>query len=387
MGGEFTGGEERPVQLPQEFSSILCVADNNVTGALDQCLTDLALPEVFVQRAKQMSLADKSGLFGLRPVSGLEEARAMIYRIYVPSKFETGIMQRIAEATDLRIGGRGSIFAQHADFHRGAPLSFDTEKLERLCGTTEKLPQEQHTLLSCVVPRGQAASLAEAVLELGVCVPVVFYGEGMGLRDKLGLLRITIPKEKEVIWFIVPNSDADLVEKTLIPRARLDIPGRGFLYKLSVYAPVVNLRIRHSKRTHAATMEQVIAALDEVRGSSDWRRLESRKHGSGGMQDKTAGSRGLFFIGDEEDVEIFRLTAMESGARGATFNTLEMRSYQSRSHEEAMKSHSRSLCDIIVSREVEERILENTGKTGLFDEKKSCVLKTFTVEMPSAIRR
>jgi len=371
--------------MGNEFSSILCVADNNITGALDQCLTDLALPEVFIQRAKQMCLTDKHGLFDLSPQSRLEEARALIYRIQVPSEFERGIMQRIAEATDLKLGGRGSILAQHVVYQRGEPLFFDTEKLERLCGRTEKSPNEEHALISCIVPRGQAAALAEAVLELGICVPVVFFGEGMGLRDKLGLFRITIPKEKEVIWFIVPHSDADLVEKTLIPRARLDIPGRGFLYKLSVYAPVLNLRIRIGKRSHAATMEQVIAALDEVRGSSDWRRIGSHKHGGG--QEKPSGKKGLFFIGDEEEVEIFRLLAMENGARGATFNTLEMRTYRSHTHEEAMKSHSRSLCDIIVTEDVEKKILENIGKTGLFDKGKSCLLKSFPIEMPTAIRR
>jgi hypothetical protein len=373
--------------MGDKFSSVLCIADNNITGALDQCLKDLALPEVFIQRAKQMCLSEQHGLFGLRPVSRLEEARALIYRIIIPTEFEKGIMQRIAEVTDLKMGGRGCIFAQHATYQRGASTSFDTEKLEKLCGKTENIPHEEHTLLSCIVPRGQAGVLAEAVLELGVCVPVVFFGEGMGLRDKLGLLRITIPREKEVIWFIVPHSDADLVEKTIIPRARLDIPGRGFLYKFSVYAPVVNLRVRLGKRSHAATMEQVIAALDEVRGSSDWRRLGSRKHGVSGGQEKSGGMKGLFFIGEEEEVDIFRLMAMQNGARGATLNSLEMRSFRGDTHEEAMRSHSRSLCDIIVTPEVENRIMENIGQTGLFDEGKTCVLKTFNIEMPMSIRR
>jgi hypothetical protein len=78
---------------------------------------------------------------------------------------------------------------------------------------------------------------------------------------------------------------------------------------------------------------------------------------------------------------------MENGARGATLNSLEMRSFRGDTHEEAMKSHSRSLCDIIVSLEVEKRIMENIGQTGLFDEGKSCVLKSFNIEMPTAIRR
>jgi len=372
--------------MGNDLSSILCVADNNITGALDQCLKDLALPEVFIQRAKQMCLADHHGLFGLRPVTSLEEARAMIYRIQVPSVYEMGIMQRIAEATDLKMGGRGCIFAQHVAYQRGDPLAFDTEKLETLLKKTDKLPHEEHTLINCIVPRGMAAALAEAVLELGVCVPIVFFGEGMGLRDKLGLLRITIPREKEVIWFIVPHSDADLVEKTLIPRARLDIPGKGFLYKFPVYAPVVNLRVRLGKRSHAATMEQVIAALDEVRGSSDWRRIGSRKTTAQSGKDKSGGMRGLFFIGEEEEVETFRLLAMENGARGATLYPLEMRSYGGHTRVEDMKSHSRSLCDIIVSQEVEKRILESIGKTGLFDEGRSCVLKNFATEMPISRR-
>ena len=285
------------------------------------------------------------------------------------------------------MGGRGCVLTQHIGYHRGTPLSFNTEILEKLCGNSEKHLHEEHSLLSCIVPRGSADSLAKAMLELGICVPVIFFGTGVGIRDKLGLMRITVPVEKEIIWFTVPHSDADLVEKTLIPLARLDVPGMGFLYKSFVHAPVVNLRVRHGKRIHAATMEQVIAALDEVQGSSDWRRLGAKKHGSRGGDGKTGRFRGLFFIGEEEETETFRRTAMESGARGATLNSLEMRSYSGLPHEQAMESNSRSLCDVIVTREVEEKILENTSKTGLFEDGKTCVLKAFDVEMPSVIRR
>ena len=276
------------------FSSLLCVADMNITDALDQCLSDLALPEVFIQRAKQMSLTDKQGLFGLRPVTNMKESRALLYRINIPTEYEVGVMRRIIEATDLKLGGRGCIIAQHIDIFHPKPTSFDTAKLEKLCGRTETIPPEKHSLISCIVPRGLGTALAEAVLELGICVPVIFFGEGVGFRDRLGLMRITIPVEKEVMWFIVPRYDADLVQKTLIPRARLDVPGKGFMYKSHVYAAAVNLRVRHSKRSHAATMDQVIAALDEVRGSSEWRRYGSTKRESE-QKNKTENTRALFF--------------------------------------------------------------------------------------------
>lgn len=374
------------------FSTIICVVNVNITSVLDNVLADLALPEVFIQRSKQMFLVDKRGLLGLRPATRLEESRALIYRFYIPSVYEQGVMRRIAEASDLKMGGRGSIFAQRIGLRRGTNLVFDEEKLDRLCGRTERPPPEDYALICCTVPRGMGDALSLAVLELGVCVPVVFFGEGVGLRDKLGLLRITIPIEKEIIWFLSPRQDAELVEKTLIPRARLDVRGHGFLYKFYVHAPVINLRIRQGKRVHAATMEQVIAVLDEVQGSSDWRRLGVKKRESASSEKEGERMRGLFFIGEEEDSELFRRVAMENGARGATMNHLEMRSYiPERGQDSAdpsggFESHSRELCDIILPVNLEKKLKDPFGETGLFDKGKTCVLKSFDVEMPVPFR-
>jgi hypothetical protein len=372
-----------------DISCVVCAADVNITELLDEALTDLALPEVFIQRAKQMSLVDRRGLFGLHPSTRLEESRALIYRFYVPSRFEQGVMRRIAEAADLRMSGRGSIFAQRVVFKSGTELPFNEEKLEALCGSEKNLAPEDYALICCTGPRGLGDSLSAAVLELGVCVPVVFFGSGVGLRDKLGLLRITVPVEKEIIWFLVPRSDAELVEKTLIPRARLDVPGHGFLYKLPVHAPVVNLRVRQGKRVHAATMEQVIAALDEVRGSSDWRRLGAKKREAPGLKNRADGTKGMFFIGEEEEVELFRRTAMENGARGATLNHLETRSYSAAAEAapvqgQAMESRSRVFCDIIIPAGIEETVVAQIEKTGLFDAGRTCMMKILSVERPAS---
>ncbi|MCL1958648.1 MAG: hypothetical protein FWF68_03520 [Spirochaetes bacterium] len=372
--------------MENSISCIICVADMNIVPALDQTLTDLGLPEVFVQRAKQTFLQDKRGFLGLRPVTELDESRALIYRMYVPAAYEESVMRSIVDVTDLGMGGRGSIFSQHVGILRGTPLSFDMEKLDSLCEKTEKLSIEEHALIACTVSRGSGDALARVILELGIGVPVVFFGTGAGLRDRLGLMRITIPIEKEIIWFLVSRSDADLVEKNIIPRACLDVPGNGFLYRFFVHAPVVNLRIRHRERLHAATMEQVIAALDEVSGSNDWRRFGSRKNEHKSGEGKSVNNRGLFFIGDEEEIELFRREAIENGARGATFNHVEMRSYRV-THGKARESNSRQLCDIITTKETEEKICASAIKKGLFAEGKTCVLKTFNVEMPTIVHK
>ena len=158
------------------------------------------------------------------------------------------------------------------------------------------------------------------VLEMGLCVPIVSFGEGMGLRNKLGLLRITIPVDKEILYFVVPERDTALVEGVAVHKARLDKPGQGFIYRYQVRAYAVNLRVRAGKRSHAASMEQVISVLDELRGSSDWRRLEPVK--AKAMKGKAAVNGSnlacLSILAEEGSVGGFVRAAMDAGAGGAT---------------------------------------------------------------------
>jgi len=79
--------------------------------------------------------------------------------------------------------------------------------------------------------------------------------------------------------------------------------------------------------------------------------------------------------------------AIESGARGATLNELEVRSYSAEPQDKAKESHSRLLCDIVTTRAVEEKIMEQIAKTDLLSGNRHCGLKTFDVEMPSIIRK
>jgi hypothetical protein len=133
-------------------------------------------------------------------------------------------------------------------------------------------------------------------------------------------------------------------------------------------------------------MDQVIAALDELRGSSDWRRFGYRTQESG--ENKTLNTRGLFFIGEEDETEKFRKMAMDLGARGATSFDVEMNSFSRPTQEKVRESNSRCLCDIITSRDIEEKLIEQIKQTGFSNNESSWVLKSFDAEtgIPSAFR-
>jgi hypothetical protein len=361
------------------MSKISCVADAQVSTLIAEALEDLALPEVFIQRCKQVTLENRTRFLGFGSRTDMAQDRAELFRFYVPKRHEAGVLRRVAEAADLYLPGRGSIFAEDASVYRGDAAVFDEARLQALAAG-ESGPAEQHTVLCCIVQRGMAETLASTILEMGLCVPLISFGEGMGLRNRLGLLRITIPVDKEVIYFIVPERDADLLEGIAVHKARLDRPGQGFIYRYRVRARAVNLRVLRGKRSQVASMEQVIAVLDDLRGSSEWRRLSPA--GRRNQRASTASGSGslvcVSLITEEGQVGSFVAAAMEAGAGGATLVPLEHRSYSRTDDTSAASStsgtgrnpgqasHARETCDLIIPAGILDAVLAAVDEAGLY---------------------
>ena len=347
-----------------DFAKITCVADADIAPLVDQALEDLAIPEAFIQRSKQGTLVDQSGIFGLRPTTVLEERRSRLYRFYVPRGYETGVLRRLADSADLALPGRGSAFSEDVRVFRGGGPMPDYSRLKSLIAE-EQRHAARHELLCCIVRRGMAEPLIRTILEMGLCVPIVSFGVGMGLRNKLGLLRITIPVDKEVIYLIAPAHDAELLESVAVGKARLDRPGQGFIYRTRIFAGAVNLRVRIGARRYAATMEQVISVLDDLRGSSEWRRSAPVRRSSGAEPHPRGKLVCLSLTGEEGAVGDYVRAAMDAGAGGATLLPLEHRSYGTSVHPR-LSSHARETCDLIVESEIADAVLSAVGSLGLF---------------------
>lgn len=356
--------------IRSSLSKITCAADSRLSPIIDEALADMAIPEAFIQRAKQVSFIERSGLFGLASRAALSESRAELYRFYVPAGLESAAARRVAEAADLYLPGRGTLFAEDVEVLSAEAPAFDEAAISSACddGSCAR-PLERYSVLCCIVQRGMGEDLARTVLEMGLCVPIVSFGEGMGLRNKLGLLRITIPVDKEILYFVVPERDTALVEGVAVHKARLDKPGQGFIYRYQVRAYAVNLRVRAGKRSHAASMEQVISVLDELRGSSDWRRLEPVKAKATKGKAAANGSNlaCLSILAEEGSVGGFVRAAMDAGAGGATLVPLARRRYDGYVEAGADLSSAREGCDLIIRTDLVEAVIGAVGRLGLFD--------------------
>lgn len=188
--------------------------------------------------------------------------------------------------------------------------------------------RENLSLLSCIVQPEQTEAVSRAAMQVGAHGPVVFYCEGRGLRDRLGWLRITKKRTKEVVTLLLDNADAPAVVSAIQNAARLEMPGRGFLYRMPVHKGIVSLATTTGSRHYAADMQQIISAIDDLMGHSDWRRRSVVRLGSGaqaagiGLDDEDVVSAPkaytrLTFIAGQAHTPLLLDAALEAGAPGA----------------------------------------------------------------------
>jgi len=359
-----------------DVSRITCIADNRLTPRIEAEADRMGLLVTYSERGKQVALKTRPAglLFGRRP--RLVEAPSDVIRLYVPRPHERAAMARLAAAADLFLPGRGSLFAEEVTLVGESLRLWDEQ---RLCADVPawagdaRLAPAPHDLIQCILPRGRGEELARTLLDMGLCVPIVSYGEGMGLRDRLGLLRITIPREKEILWFLIPQADSAFVVDIAARKAGLREPGRGFLCHMPVRALAVNTRLVLSRRKHVASMEQVISTLDQLQGSTDWRRMSAAarrartpaRSGPGDFQRLT-------LVCEEGTADGPVRAAMDAGGGGATLSRLSLRAPEPADggapagEQAAMGSHARESCDLFIRRSLAPAIEQAVAGSGFF---------------------
>ena len=124
--------------------------------------------------------------------------------------------------------------------------------------------------ISCILQKGESENICDIALE-SVAAPFITYGSGSGLRDNLGLLRITIPAEKEILRFVVNRDEVPYFLSMMIKRGSLDQPGRGFIFTWPISFGSSALNPTAESKSAAST-EQIIAAIDSLQGDITWRK-------------------------------------------------------------------------------------------------------------------
>jgi len=298
------------------------VFHRDLTPLITTALAAAGLNEYQIAAGRWIVLRERKGFLGLMAAAKVVDNPVDIVSLLVAPEIETAVLEIIIKSGDLTSPGRGSVFSEDVVLYRAHELC--RPALVEIGVPGSVWLQTELTGICCIVQRGEGDEIGRLALDTGTCVPAITYGHGTGVRDKLGLLRITIPAEKEVITMMASSYDAEALMDLMITIGKLNQPGKGFIYLYPFRAGQINMKVIQGMPKHAASMEQIIVAIDEMRGGASWR-------ARGGSVSVNALKRtdylhdliSLRFTCNEGRGEALVKAAMQAGAPGATMTRVK----------------------------------------------------------------
>jgi nitrogen regulatory protein P-II 1 len=97
------------------------------------------------------------------------------------------------------------------------------------------MEEAEFRLITCIVQRGKADTVAKAALAAGAGGVTVYFARGMGLRERLGLLGLAIVPEKEILLVVAKKEETKKLFDAIREAAKLETPGMGIAFVTPVY--------------------------------------------------------------------------------------------------------------------------------------------------------
>jgi hypothetical protein len=344
-------------------AQLTCTIYNSVADRALATLQEIGVKEYHSQPSRATVLRRREGLWGIGAGLVLEEEPATRLVFHVPVEASEDALQAVIAACGLQIPGRGSAVCDLVEI--AAESVWDAPQVASFDGPNAVPLRGDLSSIVCTVQQDRGNHIARSALDLGVPMPQVTTGEGTGLRDKLSLIRITVPAAKEIVHVTVSQQESDEIFASLITAGRINEIGSGFIYESPDTRGIINNMVVRGQQ-HSASMEQLIAAVDTMQGSSDWRRraLSEESQGYRYLNDLVC----MILVCNEGHASDLVIAAMASGAAGAT---ISKQSYARFDGELGAISPARETAELIVGQGAVDGIYEALQEAGLYEDDKS----------------
>lgn len=344
-----------------------------VTPAVLQALEQAGISDYIFQQGKGVSLSEAHWFFGNQVV---ENSLDTFHFICQPER-EEQLFNELRQATGINQEGRGSIFVEPALVIESSESDDNFEVLERRL----HMPECQLRGIYAIIQRGRGMNLAKQAINNGSGVPAFYYGKGGGIRDRMGLVRITVPCEKEMINVVVAEHDCQGMMDELIDAGHLNRPGMGFIFSYPVTRADMDTQSYYGASRAAASMGQVVSAIDALQGSTEWRR-RTLLGDSEAERPYLHDLENIMIICNDTKANDLLHIAMGVGAPGATISNCRM---VHRDDLEGVTKRAIEISDMVVGCKVRPTILKALIEAGFFSSdiggkiiiKRSCEAYTY----------
>ena len=89
-------------------------------------------------------------------------------------------------------------------------------------------------LIAAVVPKGAAGKVMDAAKEAGAAGGTILLARGTGIHEARNLFGMSMNTEREMLLILIDWDRARAVLESIVRAGRLDEPGRGMAFVLSV---------------------------------------------------------------------------------------------------------------------------------------------------------
>lgn len=194
-------------------------------------------------------------------------------QLIVPHGNVDSVMADLIEIGKLQMRGAGAVFTVPCLNYSGNSEIFSCiENPEFTAPVT--LPdgmKENLSVTYALMQSNRTDAAISAAMQAGSHGPIIFHAEGRGTRDRIPWLKITKKPYEEVMMTLLDPVDKNFVNDAIIDAGRIDTPGGGLLLDLPGGRGLVNLTASLGKGNSSATRHHIVAAIDELMGSADWR--------------------------------------------------------------------------------------------------------------------
>ena len=346
---------------------ITALLNRSISKEVTEALRAAGVVDLHVIPGRSPVMEQKRGGWFFFTRGSMAEDPVDILFFIIDAEMEIPALHLIADKGILHFPGRGSVFSE--EVHLALAHELCQENRASLLKSDKPLHlAERLAVVCCIVQRGQGESIGRVSLESGISVPSIHFGIGTGVRDKMGLLRITIPAEKEIVYALASSYDTGLLLDRMIEVGKLDQPGKGFIYELPLSRGLINMKVMRGDQRRAASIEQIVAALDQLKGGSEWRRRSASLGKRGFKKKRNYFSQMVDFsllCDSGTGVDLVK-TAMSAGAAGATIT--KVKHLRPPDSPLSQIPHAREACSMVVSENQVSPLLDALQKAGAFTD-------------------
>ena len=221
---------------------ITALLNRSISKEVMDGLQEAGISDLYLIPARSPVLQRKRTGLSIFAGGHIAEDPVDILFFLIDAEMEVPALYLIAEKALLHFPGRGSVFSEEVHLALTHDLCRENQVSLPRTGSSVHIA-ERLAGVFCIVQRGQGDRVARVPLEAGISVPSIHFGIGRGVRDKMGLLRIAIPADKEIIYTLASSYDTDLLMDRMIEVGKLDQPAKGFIYEIPLKRGIINMKV------------------------------------------------------------------------------------------------------------------------------------------------